>query len=210
MIKVENIEKKFKDNVLFENVTAEFTDGNKILIKGANGTGKSVFLKMLVGYSKPNAGEIIVDDYKIGIDKDFISNAGISINAPEFCNSWTGIENLLYLAGIRKIATEEEILQLCRMLEFEKALDKKYKTYSLGMRQKMRLVQAIMDKPKYLILDEPFDALDLKSQRVVVKMLNDYITKDKMLIFTTHNNEYENFADKIYEIEKLQLIEVKK
>lgn len=189
-------------------MTTEFNDGDKILIKGSNGTGKSVFLKMIVGYSRPDEGEIIVDNCKIGKDKDFIQDAGVSINAPEFCNNWTGMENLLYLANIRKIATKEEILTLCRELEMDFALDKKYKTYSLGMKQKMRIVQALMDKPKYLILDEPFDNLDVKSQKKVLNIINNFMNKDKLFIFTTHNSIYEGFADKVYEIEdyKLKLI----
>lgn len=210
MIKVKNIKKSFKDIVLFSNANAEFQDGSKILIKGANGTGKSVFLKMIVGYSRPDDGEIIVDDYKVGKDEDFIQDAGVSINAPEFCNNWTGLENLLYLADIRKIATKEEILKLCKELEMDTVLNKKYKTYSLGMKQKLRIIQALIDKPKYLILDEPFDALDFKSQNKAIQLIDSYVTKDKLLVFTTHNSEHEKFADKVYEIENLQLKEVHK
>ena len=205
MIEIKCLSKKFKEIVLFENVSAIFENGKKILIKGSNGTGKSVLLKMLVGYSNIDFGEIIVDGYKIGVDRDFIANAGLSINSPEFCNNWTGLENLLYLADIRKIAQKNDIIELCKNLGFEDALNKKYKTYSLGMKQKMRIVQALMDKPKYLILDEPFDNLDLNSQKNVINILNKFITKDSLLIFTTHNSEYEQFADEIYEIENHNL-----
>lgn len=205
MIEIKNVSKKFKEIVLFENISAIFENGKKILIKGPNATGKSVLLKMLVGYSTPNSGEIIVDNYRIGLDEDFILEAGVSINAPEFCNNWTGLENLLYLSNIRKIASKDKIIEICKNLDLDHVLNKKYKTYSLGMRQKMRLVQALMDKPKYLIVDEPFDALDLKSQEKVVNMLNDFMNKDKTLIFTTHNSEYEKFADEIYEIKDLKL-----
>ena len=116
MIEVKNLNKRFKDTLLFDNANVKFKDGKKILIQGANGTGKSVFLKMLVGYSMPDSGEIIVDNYKVGIDRDFIFNAGVSINSPEFCNNWSGLENLLYLANIRKIATESDIIKLNIML----------------------------------------------------------------------------------------------
>lgn len=209
MIEVKNVSKKFKDVVLFENTSVKFESGKKTLIKGANGTGKSVLLKMLVGYSTPNSGEIIVNnDYRVGIDNDFILDAGISINAPEFCNNWTGLENLLYLSNIRKIATKEDIINLCINLGIDNVLNKKYKTYSLGMRQKMRIVQALMDKPKYLILDEPFDALDLTSQQKVVDILNDFVKQDNLLIFTTHSSEYEKFADIIYEIDNFNLKQI--
>lgn len=205
MIEVKNVFKKYKDIILFENASVKFNMGKKILIKGPNGTGKSVFLKMLVGYSKPDSGEIIVDDYKIGEENDFMLNSGVSINAPEFYNNWSGFENLMYLANIRKIASKEDILKLARALELENVLDKKYKTYSLGMRQKMRIIQAIMDKPRYLILDEPFDALDIKSQKKISEILEKFINNDKLLIFTTHNSEHEKFADEVYEIDDFKI-----
>lgn len=210
MIEVKNVSKKFKNVILFENLSVKFEDGKKILIKGANGTGKSVLLKMLVGYSRPNSGKIVADNYIIGKDVDFLPNAGLSINAPEFCNNWTGLENLLYLANIRKIASKEEIIKLCESLEIGNVLNKKYKTYSLGMKQKMRIVQAIMDKPKYIILDEPFDALDLKSQEKVLNILDNYVDENKLLIYTTHSMQHEKIADKIYEIENFRLIEKNK
>lgn len=205
MIEVKNVSKKYKDITLFEETSIKFKNGKKILIKGANGTGKSVFLKMLVGYSKIDAGEIIVDSYKIGENNDFMLNAGISINAPEFYGNWTGLENLIYLANIKKIASEDDIFKLAKEFEFENVLNKKYKTYSLGMKQKMRIIQALMDKPNYLILDEPFDALDTKSQQKVFDVLDKYINNDKILIFTSHNSDHEKFADEIYEIENLKI-----
>lgn len=205
MIEVKNVFKKYKDIVLFEDISVKFKMGKKILIKGANGTGKSVFLKMLAGYSRPDSGEIIVDSYKIGEDNDFILNAGISINAPEFYNNWTGLENLMYLANIKKIASEKDIIKLAKNLELENVLNKKYKTYSLGMKQKMRIIQSLMDEPKYLMLDEPFDALDSKSQHKVLEIIKNYVNENKLLIFTTHNSEHEKFADEIYEINNFKI-----
>lgn len=206
MIEIKDVSKKYKDIELFDNISAKFKEGNKILIKGENGTGKSVLLKMLVGYSHPDSGAIIVDDYIIGKDRDFINNAGVSINAPEFFNNWTGLENLLYLANIHKVATKEDIIEFCKIFDLETSLNKKYKTYSLGMKQKMRIIQALMDKPKYLILDEPFDSLDFNSQKKVVNILNTFITEEKTLIYTTHSSEYEDFADEIYKIEDHKLV----
>lgn len=205
MIEIKNVSKKFKETILFDDVSMDIPSGVKMLIKGENGTGKSVFLKLIVGYSKIDCGDIVVDGLKIGKDRDFIQDAGVSINAPEFCNDMTGLENLLYLAKIKNIATKKEIISLCDSLNLTKFLNKKYKTYSLGMKQKMRIVQALMDKPKYLILDEPFDALDYESQKKLVDVLNKYMDKTKTIIFTSHNKDYENFADIVYEISDLKL-----
>ncbi|MEG0276389.1 MAG: ATP-binding cassette domain-containing protein [Coprobacillus sp.] len=209
MIIINQISKSFKDNILFENISLKFEEQRKILIKGINGSGKSVFLKLLVGYSTIDSGEIIIDDYILHKSGDFIPNSGISINSPEFINNLTGLENLLLLSDIRKIATKEDIIELAKKLELDMFLNKKYKNYSLGMKQKMRIIQALMDKPKYLILDEPFDALDHQSCEIVKKLFLDYVDNGCTLIYTTHNTEFEQFSDEVYEIDNRKLIKIK-
>lgn len=209
MIKIENLCKKYGDLILFENVSLVFKEGKKILIKGINGSGKSVFLKLLVGYASITKGKIFIDNMELGKDVDYIPLSGVSINAPEFCNNMSGLDNLIYLAKIRNIATIEDIYSIAKKLDFDQYLTKKYKDYSLGMKQKMRIIQALMEKPKYLILDEPFDALDQKSQKQVIELLNQFVNEDNLLIFTSHNLEHENFADSIYEINDFNLLKVK-
>ena len=207
MIKIEQVTKSFKGIEVFNNISLNIEDGQKVYIKGVNGSGKSVLLKLIVGYSKPNSGSVIVDGVTIGKDRDFIENAGISINAPEFIKNDTGIENLLELARIRKVAKECDIRDLAKLLEFDTDINKKYATYSLGMKQKMRIIQAIMDKPKYLILDEPFDALDKHIRKEVVELLEQYMKDDptRTLIFTSHNDEMASIADVVYEVNNRDL-----
>ena len=166
---------------------------------------------MIVGYSKPDSGKVLIDGKELGKSFDFIPDAGVSINAPEFIKNMTGKENLEYLSNILKKTTNEEMMNLIKDFDLEYHIDKKYKTYSLGMKQKLRIIQALMEKPKYLILDEPFDALDKKSQNKLMEILNSYIKKDTTLIFTSHNSEYEDFADVIYELNdyKMELIKNK-
>lgn len=199
MIKLENVSKKFKDNLILSEVNVSFEEGNIYQIVGENGSGKSVLLKIIAGYSIPTNGSIYIDDEKLGNTFDFIPNAGISIDAPQFVPSLTGMENLLKLAKIRKKASPEIIINLAKKLEIDRDLGKKYSTYSLGMRQKMRLIQALMEFPKYLILDEPFDALDLKMKDVAQKAINDFITNypDKIVIFTSHDTNFDNFKNLI-------------
>lgn len=211
MIKLTNISKAFKNNILLDDVTFSIESNKKTLIKGVNGSGKSVLLKLIVGYSSPDEGEIVIDNFTLHKDGDFIPNAGVSINAPEFVKNLTGLENLLELATVRKVATEEDIRNLANKLGLEKDLKKKYKTYSLGMKQKMRIIQALMDKPKYLILDEPFDALDQSSCKIVADMLDDFIKQSgNTLVFTTHSTEFEKFADDIYILNNKKVVEVQK
>lgn len=129
------------------------------------------------------------------------------INALEFIGNMSGIDNLLYLANIRKRVTKEEILQLVDLFGLSDDIEKKYRTYSLGMKQKMRIIQAVMEKPAYLILDEPFDALDNKGREIVIRVLDEYMKNgDRMLLFTSHMSETDGFADVVYEIEDRNLV----
>ncbi len=205
MIKLENISKAYKDITLFNGVNAEFESGSRIAIKGVNGSGKSVLLKMVCGYAKPDSGRILIDGQELGKGQAFIRNAGISINSPEFIDSMSGMDNLLYLIDIQKKATKEDVLALAERLRLD-GLNKKYKTYSLGMRQKMRLIQALVEKPDYMILDEPFDALDDTSRETAKQVLEEY-SENKTLIFTSHNQEdIDALATVIYQIDDHQLI----
>lgn len=205
MIKLENISKAYKDITLFNGVNAEFESGTRIAIKGVNGSGKSVLLKMVCGYAKPDSGRILIDGQELGKGQDFIRNAGISINSPEFIDSMSGMDNLLYLIDIQKKATKADVLALAERLRLD-GLNKKYKTYSLGMRQKMRLIQALVEKPDYMILDEPFDALDDTSRETAKQVLEEY-SENKTLIFTSHNQEdIDALATVIYQIDDHQLI----
>ena len=148
-----------------------------------------------------------INGEKLGVKYDFIPNAGVSINAPEFVKTMTGYENLKALAEIKNICTDEDIHNLCRQLGIDQALNKKYKTYSLGMKQKLRLAQALMENPDILILDEPFNALDENSVKVVKDILNKFIRQpNKILIFTSHHiDDVEDLADVILLIKDQKL-----
>ncbi len=202
MITLENVSKSYNDINIFEHIQLEFPENKKCFIEGINGSGKSVLLKLICGFSIPDEGKIKVNDYEIGKDFDFIQNAGICINSPEFFENLSGMDNLLEIAKIKKIVTEDKIHQFCKLFELDEDIEKKYKYYSLGMRQKLRIIQAIMEEPKILILDEPFDALDKKSNETLKVYLDDFIKKTgHFLIYKSHTKEYKDFADIIYSID---------
>lgn len=206
MIEIINVSKKYKNNVLFKNLNIQLND-KSVKIKGQNGSGKSVLLKMIVGFSMPDEGEIIVDGIKLHEDGDFIGDAGITINAPEFMKNYSGMDNLLYLAKIKGIDSMDRINELVKLFGLENDINKKYKTYSLGMKQKMRIIQALIDNPRYLILDEPFDALDKTNKALLKEYLLKYLNEDdkRQLIYTSHEEEDDSFAERIYEIDDYNL-----
>lgn len=198
MIKLIDVTKEFKNEMLYRDVNLEINDGDRVLLIGDNGSGKSVLMKLIVGFSQPTQGQVLVDGKKLGDKNDFIQNAGVSINQADFLNHLTGLENLLLLANYKKVSTKEDIMDLAKKLYFDQDILKKYKVFSLGMRQKMRFMQALLDKPKYLILDEPFDALDSKSKESMLEILRDYLDKDRTLIFTAHNSDVHDLATKVF------------
>lgn len=206
MIELRNIYKSFKDIVVFENMSVTFEKGVINYIKGVNGSGKSILLKLIVGYSIPQNGSVMIDGLVLHEERDFIPNAGVSINSPEFLPSLTGLENLIELANINKKIQRKDILKWVNTFEMSEHINKRYSSYSLGMKQKLRLIQAFMEKPKYLILDEPFDALDKRSVEVLKNILLDYISdKDNYILMTSHDTSIEDFVDVIYEIDNYKV-----
>lgn len=197
MIEIKNLTKQFKNECLYEDINIQIKEGERVLIVGDNGSGKSVLMKLMVGFSQPTYGEVWVDGYKLGDRYDFIQDAGVSINQAEFINHLSGLENLEILANYKKISDKSRILELAEKLYFEKDILKPYKVFSLGMKQKMRFIQAMLDEPKYLILDEPFDALDAKSKKAMVEIIEGYLDDSKVLVYTTHNQDSQGLATRI-------------
>ena len=153
MIRLEHVNKAYKNNVIFRDLTLEIPTGASVAVTGYNGSGKSVLLKLITGFSRPDSGTITVDGQVIGRDIDFIQNAGVFINAPQFMNSATGYENLAMLAEINRKIGKAEILAILDRVKLTGAKDKKVRTYSQGMIQRLRIAQAVMESPDILIMD---------------------------------------------------------
>ena len=205
MIRLINVSKKYKSVTLYQNLNYEFQNGKIYMIKGPNGSGKSVLLKMITGYSKCDSGSIEADGMILRKNVDFLPNAGIFINTPEFQMNKSGMDNLLYLAGIRNIVNEDGIRKYAKMLHIDDQIDEPVRQYSLGMKQKLRIIQAIMDEPDYLIMDEPFDSLDRESSLIVKKIIQLFRDCSRTVIITNHISEYDHAADVICEIDHYTL-----
>lgn len=200
MIELIDVNKKYKNNVLFEHVNCHFDQGRIHMIKGPNGSGKSVLLKLIVGYARPDSGVVRADGIEIRKDADFLPNAGVFINSPEFMNQMTGWDNLVYLSSIRKRCSKDELMNYVEYYGLQDFIHQKVKSYSEGMKQKLRIIQAVMDKPDYLILDEPFDTLDDNSIQLTFTLLKEYMTEKRTIILTNHIAEADEIADMKYAI----------
>lgn len=187
MIEIKKVKKEFKTKRIFENLDLTIENGKCVGIIGENGCGKSVLLKLICGFSKPDSGEITIDGVRLGDKRDFIPNAGVIINAPNFIGHYTGYENLMLLAAIRKKIGKKEIGDVLNRVGLSNAGRIKVKNYSLGMKQRLRIAQAIMEEPEYLILDEPMNALDNDGITIVDDIINEFHSNGKTILMTSHN-----------------------
>ena len=209
ILKIENGTKKFKNELIFQNVSMEFEKGNSYGFVGSNGCGKSVFFKTLCGYSLLTEGQVIYRGKIIGKEQDFIDDAGIVIEEPEFINSLSGLENLKILAEIQKKISEAEIIEVLKQFDLYEDRNKKVGKYSVGMKQKLRLAQAVMEKPQVLILDEPMNGLDKKSVKKVEDILKAFVENGGTLLMTSHiEQQVEACCKIVYEIDGGEILRV--
>jgi len=189
IITINGITKTFKDNVVLDNVSISF-ERNKIHgIIGRNGSGKTVLIKTICGFYKPDSGDVIIDGKIIGKDIDFPSNVGAIIEAPGFVPTLSAYKNLCYLASIKNVIKKDRISETMRSVGLEPENKKSVGKYSLGMKQRLGIAQAIMEEPDILILDEPMNALDTEGVEIIRNLLLRYRDDGHTIILISHNRE---------------------
>lgn len=205
-IEVKNLSKKFKKVTVVDNVTVSFKSGKIYGIVGSNGSGKSVFLKMLCAFYIPTEGCILQDGFDYIKANSFPRDTRALIETPSFIPSLTGYENLKLLASIQNKITDEAIFDALKKCNLYAEKDKKYGEYSLGMKQKLGIAQAIMENPQVIILDEPFNGIDEKSVKKIRDLLLKMKEENKLIIITSHIKEdIKSIADETYKFEEGKL-----
>ena len=186
---------------VLDNVNLTLEKGSISLIVGGNGSGKTMLLRALSGLIFPTSGEILIDGKKMIFNEKFPVDIGICIEQNGMQSNISGFENLAYLANINKIIDKEEILRYMKLFDIYRYKDMKFKKYSLGMKKKLALIQAVMENQDLMIFDEPLNGLDEKSIDVFVKLLEEEKAKGKTIIIATHKqNIFENILDRVFEM----------
>lgn len=201
-IKVESLSKEIKGNMILQNINLEFISGKIYGVIGTNGSGKTMLLRSIAGLIRPTEGSIFIDDKLLHKDISFPPNMGLLIEKPELLNYLTGFENLKYLAEIKQVISEKKIEEYMRKFSLDPKSKKTIKKYSLGMKQKIGIIQAIMEEQEILILDEPFNALDEKSVHMLRELFMEFRKQGKLIIITSHHAEdIDLLCDEIIHIE---------
>lgn len=208
-IKVIDVCKTLEGQEILKNINLEF-DSSKIHgIIGRNGSGKTVLIKCICGFMPVSSGSILVDEKRIGYDTEFIENTGFIIENPGFLNRYSGLKNLKYLASIRKIVDVDRLRECMKMVGLDPDSKKTVGKYSLGMRQRLGIAQALMEYPDIIILDEPMNGLDNSGVMEIRKILLQLKAEGKLIIIISHNREDINsLCDKVYEMDKGEIKQV--
>ena len=188
-IEVQNVVKRFRDQVVLKNVSISFEKGQIHGIVGRNGSGKTVLFKCICGLMHPEEGVILVNGKRVGRDVDMPEDIGAIIEAPGFLPNYSGYKNLRFLANIRRKIGKEEILNVLKMVRLDPESRKHVGKYSLGMRQRLGIAQAIMEDPEILILDEPMNGLDNAGVQDIRALLLELKAQGKTILLASHNHE---------------------
>lgn len=189
MIRFTDVTKQFGSQTVLGNFSFEFADGQTYYIAGENGSGKSVILKLAVGLLVPDAGEVELDaSLRLG-KGEYPLDIGAIIDRPGFIADISGFDNLSYLASFRKKIGKEEIRRVMERVGLDPNSGKMVKKYSLGMKQRLAIAQAIMETPRVLILDEAFNGLDAEGKIILREIIAEYQARGALVILTSHSVE---------------------
>lgn len=207
-LQVNNLEKKIKNNVVLYDINLQLHKGKIYGFRGRNGSGKTMLFRAICGLIRPTNGTIIIDQKKLGEEISFPESVGVLIEYPGFLADLTGFKNLKMIAEINNQIGESEIKEMITKVGLDPEDKRKFKKYSLGMKQRLGIAQALMEEPELLILDEPLNALDSGGIDLVKNLLIEMREKNKLILIASHDKEaLELLSDEIFTIENGKIVD---
>ena len=209
-IKIEDLSKSIKGALILDKVSITLTSGKIYGLRGKNGSGKTMLMRAMSGLLIPDTGSVIINGKTLHKDISFPESIGILIENPSFLPQYTGFKNLKLLAGLTGNISDDEIRTALDRVGLDPEDRRTYRKYSLGMKQKLGIANAIMGEPDIIILDEPINALDEESVKKIKKVLLEIRDKGKLIIIACHDREeLEYLSDIIYEIKDGSIVDRK-
>lgn len=209
-VALEGVEKGFHGRALFRDVSIDIPRGSIIGIEGHNGSGKSVLLKIVCRFLRPDRGRVYIAPEYLSPRATFPQEFGVLIDRPGYIPHRTGIDNLRALARIRGIIGDEDILDVLRRVGLDPAQRQQVRHYSLGMKQRLAIAQAIMEGQQVLVLDEPFNALDADSVTEMRQLVTELNEQGRTVIMTSHQEaDIASLCHSVYRLERQSLWQVR-
>ncbi len=202
-IKVDNVGLSIKGTTILDSISAVFMPGVISGIVGRNGSGKSMLFKCICGFITPTTGRIMINNIDYHKQGKFPNSVGFVIETPGFLPDCSAYENLLRLACINGKVESDRIKKWIELVGLDPTSKKKVGKFSLGMKQRLGIAQAIMENPDYLVLDEPFNGLDKEGVNDIRKLLLEYKKQGKTILLSSHNPlDISTLCDSVYEMDK--------
>lgn len=186
---IENLSKTIKNNKILDNVNLAFESGHVYGLVGRNGSGKTMLLRAICGLIFPDSGKVIIDGKQLHKDISFPESCGIIIENTDLLPNFSAFDNLKMLSEIKNTANDNMIKSAIKSVGLDPDSKKKVKTFSLGMKQRLSIAQALFEDPDILLLDEPTNALDEDGVNDVRRILLEQKKKNKLIIIASHNKE---------------------
>ena len=201
VVRLEDYCKSFKSAEVLKNINLTLESGKVIGLKGKNGSGKTMLMRAISGLILPTSGKVYINDKELGRQISFPPSIGILIENPSFISNYTGFKNLKKLASIQNRISDDEIRDAIRKVGLDPDDKRTFKKYSLGMKQRLGIAAAIMERPDIVILDEPINALDEAGAGLIKGLLDELKANGSLIIIACHDTEELNYlSDEIYEI----------
>ena len=206
-IKVDNVTKIIKKVKVLDHVSLEFESGEITGLKGINGSGKTMIMRIISGLIRPTEGKVFINGRELKKEMDFPESIGVLIDSPAFLDGYSAYDNLRYMASVKNKVSGEEIKDLLKKVELADAGKKKYKYFSLGMKQRLGIEAAIMEHPDIILIDEPTNALDSKGVEMVKCILQQEKERGALIVLTCHDySVLKELSDSIYFIEEGRVV----
>ena len=201
VVRLEDYCKSFKSAEVLKNINLTLESGTVIGLKGKNGSGKTMLMRAISGLILPTSGKVYINDKELGRQISFPPSIGILIENPSFISNYTGFKNLKILASIQNRISDDEIRDAIRKVGLDPDDKRTFKKYSLGMKQRLGIAAAIMERPDIVILDELINALDEAGAGLIKGLLDELKANGSLIIIACHDTEELNYlSDEIYEI----------